>query len=1225
MFKKIFLFEFNSWFNKPAIYIYAIITLGLSMLFMGAASGAFDGSTSTVSSLKYVNSPNGVLQAILGLSVYLFLLFPVIIGAAIHKDFKYNVHKVMYSFPFDKKAYFWGKFLSSISISLILTMFVFIGIYAGTLMPGVNAEMIGPHHIKPYIDTFLIYIFPGIILFGAIIFAVVTYSRSVVAGFVMMIAIYVIQGVADAALQNNDYETIAAMADPFGITSNIQHTKYWTIDEQNNNAIPFSGLIIWNRLLWTGIGLLILFWSYMTFDFKVIPKGWRIFNRNKDRLTSSRYQLASIQKIDLPEVKRSYGFVQNLKSALHLTKLDLGYIVKGGPFIVISVLGLLVILITFLVSGFMFETPTLPTTKEMITRAGRTFYIFIFLLTLVYTGMIINRKRADNIYQLEDVSPTFDWSFVVSKFMSITLMQGILFLIPIIAGIIYQVYNGYYNFELNVYFIDLYAIRWVQLLPWTLMCILIYTLIPNFYIGLVTTLVLFVGIGFLDRLGIEQDVFTYNNGQSVSYSDISGYGWYLKAFYFYRLYWILGGLFFAALGWIMWRRGTASSFKDWRKRTNRNFTLRSGMVTCLFSVLFLSMGYCIYYHENVIDTFLSSKEEEIIRADFEKKFNYFETKTQPRIIGVKANVELYPEEGNLDVTGSYFLANKTNENIDTLMVMYASIKPEVSFDRKASIVLMDTTMNVILWAFDEAMASGDTIKMEWVVKNKENHFLHKYSPVVENGTFFNHGEFPSIGYQDVVELQDKKTREKYGLKDKERMPLPTDTLAIQNHILSNFSDWISFEITIGTSLDQIAMAPGNLVREWEQDGRKYFHYKMKRPMLNFYNVCSARYAVKKDKWKDVELSILYHKDHDFNLDRMMLALKDGLDYYTKEFGPYQYDQLRILEVPRVGFAQSFANTVPFSENVGFVAKPDDGKEGGVDYTYAITAHELAHQWWGHQVVSAGTQGATMVIESLSEYSSLKVLEKRYGKDKMRKFLKNALDKYLLFRSTERKKEQPLVSVENQPYIHYNKGSMVFYALSDYIGEKKLNGVLSDYIDSVAFQDPPYTTSLDLVSMIKEATPDSFLYVIEDMFENITLYDNRITEVVYNDNGDGTYTVDITAHVTKYRTDEKGKQQFYNQDSVTTTLKVKGQNRPTRSFPLADYIDVGVFGLTKDKNGDDVEKELYLQKHKITEIENKYTITVSEEPKEVGIDPYNKLIDRDSNDNRRKVDKKGKAE
>ena len=50
-----------------------------------------------------------------------------------------------------------------------------------------------------------------------------------------------------------------------------------------------------------------------------------------------------------------------------------------------------------------------------------------------------------------------------------------------------------------------------------------------------------------------------------------------------------------------------------------------------------------------------------------------------------------------------------------------------------------------------------------------------------------------------------------------------------------------------------------------------------------------------------------------------------------------------------------------------------------------------------------------------------------------------------------------------------------------------------------------------------------------------------------------------------------------------------------------------------------ELQLYLKKHKITSINNKLSIILDQKPVEVGIDPYNKLIDTNSDDNRKKVE------
>jgi len=350
---------------------------------------------------------------------------------------------------------------------------------------------------------------------------------------------------------------------------------------------------------------------------------------------------------------------------------------------------------------------------------------------------------------------------------------------------------------------------------------------------------------------------------------------------------------------------------------------------------------------------------------------------------------------------------------------------------------------------------------------------------------------------------------------------------------------------------------------------------------------------------------------------MMNGAKDALAYCSEQFSPYQHDQLRILEFPIIGggFAQSFANTVPFSEGIGFIADVDDDNKG-VDYPFAVSAHEVAHQWWAHQVIGAKVQGATVMSESLSEYVSLKVLEKANGADQMRTFLKNALDSYLLGRTLERKKEQPLAYVENQQHIHYNKGSLVFYALSDYIGEDVLNAALSRYVDSVGFQDAPYTTCLELLEFLYEATPDSLDYFVEDNFEYITVYNNRVIDNSYSELADGKYEVNISAEVVKYRADEKGKRIFKNAQGDSLLIHKEGEKRPTQSYPLADYIEVGIFAL--DDDGE--EEVLYIQKHKITDISNDFAIVVDKEPSEVGIDPYNKLIDTNSEDNRRKAEK-----
>src|SRR5262249_46002034 len=218
-----------------------------------------------------------------------------------------------------------------------------------------------------------------------------------------------------------------------------------------------------------------------------------------------------------------------------------------------------------------------------------------------------------------------------------------------------------------------------------------------------------------------------------------------------------------------------------------------------------------------------------------------------------------------------------------------------------------------------------------------------------------------------------------------------------------------------------------------------------RPILNFYSFLSARYAVMRDSVPGVKLEIYYHPGHEYDLDRMMASMKKSLAYFGTNFSPYQYHQVRILEFPRyAGFAQAFPNTVPYSESIGFILKTTD-KDDDLDMPFFVTAHEVGHQWWGHQVVGANMQGATLMSEGLAEYSALTAMEKRYGPSHAKKFLQNELDRYLNGRANETKREMPLLLVENQGYIHYNKGSMALYALRDLIGEDSINAGISRFV------------------------------------------------------------------------------------------------------------------------------------------------------------------------------------
>src|SRR5690606_38100588 len=127
MLSTIFSFEFKRWFRNWSFYIYCAVFFVFSFFMMAGAVGYFDAFTVTTSSNTIANSPLAINSMISGISQLVYFIVPTIIGATVYRDFKYNTHTVLFSYPFSKLDYLLGKFLSGLAITDIITFSIGIG------------------------------------------------------------------------------------------------------------------------------------------------------------------------------------------------------------------------------------------------------------------------------------------------------------------------------------------------------------------------------------------------------------------------------------------------------------------------------------------------------------------------------------------------------------------------------------------------------------------------------------------------------------------------------------------------------------------------------------------------------------------------------------------------------------------------------------------------------------------------------------------------------------------------------------------------------------------------------------------------------------------------------------------------------------------------------------------------------------------------------------------
>ena len=900
-------------------------------------------------------------------------------------------------------------------------------------------------------------------------------------------------------------------------------------------------------------------------------------------------------------MQRDFSIKANVQQLIRQSVFYFKSVFKEIPFIAIVICGLALLFGNAINMNRVYGADIYPSTYAIVEMINGSFNLFFLIIIIFYTGELIWKERSVKINLIYDATPIPDFLNLISKFIGLLLVYVALLFVLIGAGILVQVFRGYYNFEIGVYLSSLFSNTLSFVVLFTFLAFFVHVLVNNKFLGHAVIVIFFIATIVMEILGVEHGLLTYGEANMGTYSDMNGFGHYITSFSWFDLYWFGFACILFAISVIFAVRGSESILKT-RLSVGKLRLTRPILTFGITSFLVFGLSGCyIFYNTNVLNNYRNSDALEELKAAYEKKLKKYQYAPQPKIVDVNVKVDLYPESRDFIAEGYFILENKTSQPLSEVHIQGSSDPnariAKILFENGAQVKEHFDEFRYNVYILDEPLLPGDSVKMEFKTEFTTIGFVENGSStnVVYNGTFFNNFIFPTIGYNNQFELSDPETREDQDLPKQDRMLPRDDERGLSMSLLGDDSDRINFEIVMSTSLDQIAIAPGYLQKQWVENDRNYFHYKMDQPMLGFFSMVSAKYEVLRDVWVSpesdtVDLEIYYHKSHTYNLDRMMRSMKSSFDYFHQNFGPYQYRQMRIMEFPRYAtFAQSFANTVPFSEGIGFNLEI---KEDDVDMAYYVTAHELAHQWWAHQVTEANVQGNAMLSETMSQYSALMVMKKAYSPELMQKYLSLELDSYLKGRTVETHREQPLELVESQGYIHYRKGSLIMYALQDYISEDSVNKALRRFLNDWDWNGKPegrFATSKDLLGYFRAVTPDSMQYLIEDMFETITLFENKAEKVAYHAMDDGSYEVELELSAKKFRSDSLG---------VETKVA------------MSDWIDIGVYG----ESDGDRDRLIYLKKHKISSGTNRISINVHEKPIKAGIDPINKLIDRNPEDN-----------
>jgi ABC-2 type transport system permease protein len=1161
-------FEIRYHFSQITFKIAALLFFILGAI---AIQGSFGGDE------VHKNAPY-VITFIVGLlslsSIFASTLF---CANVVMRDATYSMEAIVFATSVKRGTYFLVRFLGLL-FSVFMVLFLSeLGVFIGSAF--LDAGQTGTFSFGFYLQPLFVFGFPNILFSAGIIFCTAMLTRNlraVYAAGVLLYILYLTASIlgnsplfASSTLKITPDDTLPILLDPFGLAAFFTETRTWTDLQRNTLLFPLTNTFLSNRLLWTTLSLLLLGGSYRFFSFRALTPASAKQSKKAEKYIPRRlgYQRYAVQPAG------TLYFFTVFRSQL---KLEVIGLCKHVPFMVMLLLWIFIFAVEL--KDTIFSGPlgirSFPATSIIIDEM-RSIKPAL-LLIIFYTAELLGREKADNIQALIYSTPVPGFALWAAKSAALAFLVFVLVTANIGIGLAMQICSGYFDFELLQY-LSLYYYSGLPLLLFALLAVLIQTLTPNKYFGMLLSATVAFVLLFSKKLGLEHDLLRYGIVPDLHYSDMNGFGHYTTAFNWYMLYWTAFSIMLSLLAIACWQNN--AYIIPWQriKTVGIHWTKTGKTAFILALITWMSAGAHIYYQTNIAARYKNSKAKLDWKLQYERKYKPLAHLAQPVIKSVKTAVDLYPDEARYTVKGRYILRNETARPITNIV---AGVDPEVT---KAHLTVpgakptMDSEFGQYGFHLAKPLMPGQQISMDFSLEVNRSGFteFNNENSVAANGSYIELEKYvPFLGYNSGFETDD--------LTSRKNAALPPFTAAQSDDLDYHLID---FETTVSTLPDQYVLTTGSLKKSWTKNNRRFFNYKTSAPVNFMFALSSARYETKAEYSDGVTLRILYHKGHENNVAFMMKAMKDALNYCNLNYGQYPLSHLTLAEIPHYrGAATAYPGIVFSAGRINFLSNFRDTNR--VNQAYAIVAHEVSHQWWANKLAPADQPGRNMLTESLAKYTEIMILEKVFGKSLTRQYLKTDNDLYFAMRNSG-SKELPLARTLEQTFVHYQKGGLVMYAIKELLGESRCNAALRDLLDQHSYPHPKATADDLLTALYRQSTANQ-RKLIGDWLKKLIIYDFRLKILSCKPLTNGWYSLKIMVDIEK-----------------TDQLK-------NLSIRPDEYIDIAVYDQ-KSSSENDKLSPVYLQKHHFNSQRTILDLTVNKRPGSVVIDPMGYMPDENQSD------------
>ncbi|MEO7520740.1 MAG: hypothetical protein ABIW79_02880, partial [Gemmatimonas sp.] len=759
--REIFRYELQHRLRSATTWIYGVVLLllGFVMIVVDA-----DGSSAT-----FVNAPSrlALLATIAGMAGMLVSAAFFSDGAI--RDYDARMDALLFTSPIRKLDYLGGRYLAALLVNAVLLLAVPIGSAIATVMPFLERSAFGPFMPSAFVQAYLLFLLPNLLFTSAVLFTVAVLTRQSMAVYLATIGIFV--GYVLVLNVGDGNALLNVLSDPIGVRVLNSATERWTPVERNSRLLGGVASLFLNRAVWIAIAAGVLAVLHHRFSFAGSASSAPVIPTKK--MEPSPF-------VAVPRFARgsagTFGFRVSVLQLLAITRRSISEVVGSPLFLLLLVakVGLTVVMGWDAGEG-VFDTSTTPLTILIFERISETPLVPVtYLVVAIFAGELVWRNRDAGVSEISDAAPVSEGTELTGSFLALVVALALLQVPVLVGGIIAQAAQNYFHFEIALYLKVLFGMQLADLVLLAALAMLIHVIVNQKYLGHLVVVSVFVARAIIRGVGwIEHHLLLYGTDPGWKYSDMNGFGPFLRPFVSFKLYWGAWAMLLLIGAVLVWVRGREFGFRHRIATARARFTGPVVRATATAVTLILLLGGFAFYNTNILNDYRSATKRGATEARYEKQYRRYLDAPRPTLTDLSLRVEIYPEQSVADLAGTYRLINRTTSTIDSI---HLYINPELVvrsalLDRASRAVVNDEATGYRVFALAQPLVPGDSLNATFDVSLRRRAFGNgrASASLASNGTWIDRRYLPFVGYQPQLELEGD-ARERFGLGLRPTLP-----------------------------------------------------------------------------------------------------------------------------------------------------------------------------------------------------------------------------------------------------------------------------------------------------------------------------------------------------------------------------------------------------------------------------------------------------------------------